>query len=67
MLKYASWTNLQRVQPPLRKFPRWDAVGDGTWLSGPTVANMETYADARYKEVCLVRANGLDSPRGIHE
>ncbi|CAN0246144.1 unnamed protein product, partial [Ectocarpus sp. 13 AM-2016] len=49
MLKYAGWTG--RQNPVWGKFPAWGAVGDGTVLSAPTVANMETYANARYQEV----------------
>ncbi|CAN0182054.1 unnamed protein product [Scytosiphon promiscuus] len=46
MLKYAAFTKSEGGV-----WPAWEAVGEGTWLSPPTVSNMETYAEARYQEV----------------
>lgn len=62
MLKYGAWTSLQ--SPVHGKFPAWLAVPTGgTQLSPPTEANMETYADARYREVRADRVNGPELER----
>lgn len=48
MLKYGAWTALQTKGGT---FPRWEAVPLNSWVSAPTDANIEKYADARYREV----------------